>query len=52
MNIRIILLRVLIASWMILFSWIIMFPICALLEGWEFGVNDMIEFNRDLWNGM
>ena len=48
---RIILLRILIASWVIPFSWILMFPVFALLAGWRVGFNDVIEFNRYLWHG-
>ena len=52
MNMRIILLRVLIASWMIPLSWVVMLPLFALLAGWEIGISDTIDFNYFLWNGM
>jgi len=51
-NMRIILLRILIASWMIPFSWVLIFPIFVLLTGWDEGIDITIELNSDLWNGM
>ena len=52
MSIRILLLRVLIASWAIPTSWVFIFPLFYLMSGLENAVNDMIKFNRALWNGM
>jgi hypothetical protein len=51
MNIRILLLRLFLASWAIPLSWVVILPLCVLLGGWKTGVNDTIEFNHALWNG-
>jgi hypothetical protein len=48
---RIYLLRILIASWMIPFSWIIIFPISILFSGSKIAIGDIVEFNETLWNG-
>lgn len=52
MNIRILLLRLLIASWMIPFSWAFVFPLFALLGGVEIASGEVKKFNRALWNGV
>ena len=51
MKLRIFLLRILIASWMIPVSWVIMWPLFALMSGVKEGTDGVIDFNRSLWNG-
>lgn len=52
MNARIVLLRVLLASWCIPMSWIVMWPLFYLLSGAKVATNDIIDFDRRLWNGL
>jgi len=57
--IRIILFRVLFASWMIPLSWVL-FPLVVLFSclylglslGWKSAVDDILELNKFLWNGL
>ena len=49
--IRIILLRVLLASWLIPLSWIICFPIGLLLFGGKEAIKITTDFNYVLWYG-
>lgn len=51
MTIRIILLRVLLASWGIPLSWLVLCPLFTLTSGWKIAVEDVANFNRFLWNG-
>lgn len=52
MNVRILLLRILIASWMIPASWIVVWPLIALLVGTKVATKDVIDLDRTLWNGL
>lgn len=52
MKLRIFLLRLLIASWMIPVSWIFLWPLAVLMAGLKVGTDDVIFLNRSLWYGM
>lgn len=49
--IRIILLRLLIASWMIPATWTVVFVITYLLVGYSEAKNGCIELTNSFWNG-
>lgn len=52
MKIRILLLRVLVASWAIPVSWIVFWPLFMLMSGVQHATKDVIDFNYSLWNGL
>jgi hypothetical protein len=48
---RILLLRVLIASWGIPLAWVVFFPLFYLLSGFDVAIKDMRWFMGELWSG-
>jgi hypothetical protein len=52
MNVRIILLRIFIGSWMIPASWILVWPLIALLVGTKSATEETISLDHALWNGL
>lgn len=51
-RIRITLLRILIASWMIPFAWLVLYPLAWLLVGDPTARDDTLLFCAALWNGV
>lgn len=52
MTLRIVMLRILLAWWMIPASWIVVFPLFALLGGVDEAMLCVIDLNDALWNGI
>lgn len=51
-TLRIIALRILIASWAVPLSWVVLFPTFCLMAGAKEAYADIIGFNKFIWNGI